>query len=152
MQDITVQWESLVNLANHPWFIKLKPSQLVIAIHNLLADLIICQTFFCQTLKKTQFAKLYSHQTFLPYDMQIGSYCIIFYQNIKILHHVIYFCACNHLWIPINLNTCFFAVLHENIDTAIVIKCRKWPMSSWVLGCLDALVVISNIITQKRDG
>ena len=56
--------ESLANLANHPWFAKLKPSKLVPSINNLLADLLIYQTLFRQMLKKSQFAKLSPHQTF----------------------------------------------------------------------------------------
>ena len=36
--------ESLVNLANHLQFDKLKPSKLVVTINNLLADLFIRQT------------------------------------------------------------------------------------------------------------
>ena len=41
------------------------PNYLSTYIDNLLADLWICQTFFCQMLKKSQFAKLSPHQTFL---------------------------------------------------------------------------------------
>ena len=48
------------SLANHPWFAKLKPSKLVLTINNLLADLLICQTFFRQMLKES------IHQTFPP--------------------------------------------------------------------------------------
>ena len=51
-------WESLANLVDRPWFAKLKPSNLVLTIDNLLADLLICQTFFRQMLEKSQFAKL----------------------------------------------------------------------------------------------
>ena len=47
------------NLANCPWFAKLKSSKLVLAINNLLVDLLICQTFFHQMLKKSQFIKFY---------------------------------------------------------------------------------------------
>ena len=51
------QGGSLVNLVNSSWFAKLKPSKLVFTINNLLADLLIRQTFFrqmffCQMLKK----------------------------------------------------------------------------------------------------
>ena len=53
------QGESLVNLTNPPWFSKLKPSKLTLTINNLLADILIRQTFFCQMLKNIQFAKLY---------------------------------------------------------------------------------------------
>ena len=55
--------ESLVNLANRPWFTKLKPSKLVLKVNNLLADLLadllIYQTFFRQMLETSQFAKFY---------------------------------------------------------------------------------------------
>ena len=37
---------------------KLKPSNLVLTINNLLIDLLICQTFFHQMLKKSYFTKL----------------------------------------------------------------------------------------------
>ena len=46
------QGESLANLVNRPLFTKLKPSKLVLTIKNLLADLLIRQTFFCQMLKR----------------------------------------------------------------------------------------------------
>ena len=58
------QGESFADLANHLWFAKLK---LVLTIKNLLADLSICQTFFCQILKKSQFTKLSPRQTFPLY-------------------------------------------------------------------------------------
>ena len=51
----------MANLANHPWFAKLKPSKLVLTINNLLADLLIHQTFFCQMLKKSQFTELFCY-------------------------------------------------------------------------------------------
>ena len=35
-----------------------KTSKLVLIINNLLADQLICQIFFCQMLKTSQFAKL----------------------------------------------------------------------------------------------
>ena len=44
--------ESLANLANRPWFAKLKPSKLVLSNNNLLADLLIRQTFFRQQLNE----------------------------------------------------------------------------------------------------
>ena len=59
----TVWRETLANLANHPGFAKLKPSKLVLIINNLLADLLISQTFFCQMLKTSQ--------TFPPYGTYI---------------------------------------------------------------------------------
>ena len=36
-------------------------------VNNLLADLLIRQTFFCQMLEKSQFDKLYPRQTFPLY-------------------------------------------------------------------------------------
>ena len=47
------QGESLVNLANRPWFSKLKLSKLVLTINNLLADLLIRKMF-----ETSQFTKL----------------------------------------------------------------------------------------------
>ena len=35
-----------------------KTIKLILTINNLLADLLICQTFSCQMLEKSQFAKL----------------------------------------------------------------------------------------------
>ena len=61
--------ESLANLANHLQFAKLKPSKLVVTIDNPLADLFIRQTFFCQTLEKSKFAKHSSRQTFPLYGI-----------------------------------------------------------------------------------
>ena len=55
------QVENLANLANHLQFTKLKSSKLVVTINKSLADLFICQTFFCQTLEKSKFAKLSWH-------------------------------------------------------------------------------------------
>ena len=50
--------ESLAKLVNYLWFTKLKPSNLVLTIDNLLADLLIRQTFFYEMLENSQFAKL----------------------------------------------------------------------------------------------
>ena len=61
------QRETLANLANHLWFTKLKPSKLVLVINNLLADLLIRQSFFRQMLEKSQFNKISPCQTFPPY-------------------------------------------------------------------------------------
>ena len=64
--------EGLANLANRPLFAKIKPSNLkILTIDNLLADLLICQTFFRQMLEKSQFAKLSPRQTFLLYGIII---------------------------------------------------------------------------------
>ena len=46
----------MANLANRPKFAKLKPFKLVLTINNLLADLLIRQTFFCQMFETSQFA------------------------------------------------------------------------------------------------
>ena len=43
---------NVTNLGNYPWFTKLKPFKLVLIINNLLADLLIHQTFFHQMLEK----------------------------------------------------------------------------------------------------
>ena len=68
-----VWWgESSANLVNCPWFAKLKPSNLVLTINNLLPNLLIHQTFFHQMLEKYHFAKLYLRQTFLLYDKLTG--------------------------------------------------------------------------------
>ena len=56
--------ESLANLVNCPLFAKLK---LVLTTNNLLADLLIRQTFFRQMLETSQFAKLSPCQTFPLY-------------------------------------------------------------------------------------
>ena len=44
-------------------------TKLVLEINNLLADLLICQTFFRLVLKKSQFAKLSLRQTFPLYGI-----------------------------------------------------------------------------------
>ena len=62
----------MANLANRLSFAKLKPSKLVVTIDNPLADLFIRQTFFCQMLENSKFAKQSAHQTFPLY----GSYRI----------------------------------------------------------------------------
>ena len=56
--------ESLANLANRPWSAKLNKYLQWLTVINLLADLLICQTFFCQILKNNQFVK-FSHHTVL---------------------------------------------------------------------------------------
>ena len=56
-----------MNLANRLQFAKLTPSKLVVTIDNPLADLFIRQTFFCQTLEKSRFAKYFARQTFPLY-------------------------------------------------------------------------------------
>ena len=61
------QIESLVNLAYRLRFTKLKPSKLVVTNNNPLADLLIRQTFFRQTIEKSKFSKHSPRQTFLLY-------------------------------------------------------------------------------------
>ena len=48
-----------------------KPPKVVLTINNPLADVLICQTFLCQMLEKSQFAKLSPHRTFPLYGIQI---------------------------------------------------------------------------------
>ena len=48
----------------------IRQTKLVLIINNLLADLLICQTFFRQMLEKSQFAKLFPCQPFPPYGIQ----------------------------------------------------------------------------------
>ena len=55
---------NLVNLANRPWFSKLKIST---TINNLLGHLLIHLSSFCQKLAKSRFTNLYSCQTFPLY-------------------------------------------------------------------------------------
>ena len=62
-------WGALANLVNRPWFAKLKPSKLVLIINNLLADLLIRQTFFRQMLEMNQFANVSPRQSFPPYGI-----------------------------------------------------------------------------------
>ena len=59
------------NLANRPWFAKVKPSRLVLTV--LLADLFIHQTFFRQRLEKNCFAKLsrYTVSAFILYSGKV---------------------------------------------------------------------------------
>ena len=54
-----------------------KPSKLVVASNSSLANLFICQTFFCQTLEKSKFIKHSLCQTFPLYGMYIYVYGII---------------------------------------------------------------------------
>ena len=65
--------ESLANLANRLRFAKLKPSKLVLTINNLLADLLIHQTFPRQMLETSHFAKLFPHQTFPLYGIPVAA-------------------------------------------------------------------------------
>ena len=62
------------SLANHPRFAKLKPSKLVLAINNLLADLLIRQTFVHQMFETSQFAKLSCYMVYLEL---CGSYALL---------------------------------------------------------------------------
>ena len=92
------QGESLANLANRLRFAKLKPSKLVVTIDNPLADLFICQTFFCQMFEKSIFAKHSAHQTFplcgiysliAPAEFHCKSFVIVkgTAKNPKVFHH-----------------------------------------------------------------
>ena len=62
--------KSLANLANSSWFAKLKPSKLVLTINNLLCDLLIHQTFFCQMLEESVYQTC-PYQTFPLYGIWI---------------------------------------------------------------------------------
>ena len=55
----------------------LKPSKLVLIINHLLANLLIRLTFFCQLLKKSQFAK-FSHAKLSHYTLisSLLVYCL----------------------------------------------------------------------------
>ena len=55
------------NLAKFGESSMIRQTNLVLTIDNLLADLLIHQTFFRQMLEKSQFAKLSSRQTFPLY-------------------------------------------------------------------------------------
>ena len=63
--------ESLANLVNRLRFAKQKPSKLAVTIDNPLADLLIRQTFFRQTLEKSRFAKHSARQTFPLYGISL---------------------------------------------------------------------------------
>ena len=90
-----------MNLANHPRFAKLKPSKLVLTINNLLADLLICQTFFHQMYKTSQFVKLSPHQTFPLYGIRHNvvfhyeAFSKVFESGKTNFQHV-----CNYMYIP----------------------------------------------------
>ena len=64
------------SLTNHPLFAKLKPSNLVLTIDSLWADLVILQTFFHQMLEKSQFTKDFPRQTFFPPNFPAIRYTI----------------------------------------------------------------------------
>ena len=68
--------------AIRPRFAKLKPSKLVLTINNLLADLSIRQTFFCQMLKTSQFAK------FPP--ARLSRYTVLYIQLLVHLVYIVY--------------------------------------------------------------
>ena len=63
----------MANLANRPQFAKLKPSKLVLTINNLLADVLIQQTFFRQMLETSEFTKLSPCQTFPLYGIALSN-------------------------------------------------------------------------------
>ena len=58
------------SLANRLRFAKLKPSKLIVTIDNPMADLVICQTFFCQTFENSRFGKHSARQTFPLYGIR----------------------------------------------------------------------------------
>ena len=51
------------------------PTKLILTINNLLADLLICQTFFCQMFETSQFTKL-SHYTVILWTRSMSK-CLI---------------------------------------------------------------------------
>ena len=69
------------NLANHPWFIKLKTSKLVLTYNNLLTNLLICQTFFVKCLKSVN----------LP-NFSPPKFPSIQYTNVPLLTWLMHFC------------------------------------------------------------
>jgi len=65
------QGKSLVNLANHPWFAKLKRSKFLFTIITTFwLNWFILQTFFRQMLKTSKFTKLLLCQTFPLYSIR----------------------------------------------------------------------------------
>ena len=54
-------------MASHQWFTKLKSSELIAKINNLLTDLSIIR-LFCLNFYPSTFAKQYCYQTFPPYS------------------------------------------------------------------------------------
>ena len=85
--------ETLANLENRPWFAKLKPSKLVLIINSLLADLLICQTFFRQMLETSQSINVSPRQSFPPCGISRKHVilCITIYQNSdQITQYVVY--------------------------------------------------------------
>ena len=81
----------MANLANRLRFAKLKPSKLVVVtIDNPLADLLIRQTFFRQTLEKSRFAKHSARQTFPLYGTElVNGLILIGYMEVK--HSLLYY-------------------------------------------------------------
>jgi len=63
------QEESLVNCER---FAKLKPSKFLLNNYNLLAESIHSPNFFSPNVLRTEFAKLYAHQTFLLYGKRLA--------------------------------------------------------------------------------
>ena len=78
--------ESLANLADRPWFTKLKP---VLTINNLLADLLIRQTSLCQMFETSQFAKLSHCQTSLYRVWPLFQILIILMQSYLVNSHML---------------------------------------------------------------
>ena len=78
--------ESLANLANRSWFAKLKPSRLVLTINNLLADLLIRQTFplYCNCIKNTVITKKFS-SSYIMFSGQLVDAKLVKLQSLPIL-------------------------------------------------------------------
>ena len=97
-----------------PRFAKLKPSKLVLIINNLLDDLLIRQTFFCQMLKMSQFTKfppaklsrytvlhiqllahlVYIHMLMTIYSVKIINMGVICSKQLWVYNHYYMICSC----------------------------------------------------------
>ena len=115
--------ESLMNLANHSWFTKLKPSKLVLAINNLwLIYMLICQTFLCQMLKNSKFAKLLCRQIFLLYGFHI------YFDTKLLLKYYLYAWQDWELWRILKLK-----VLHDDEPHITPLRLKKTIYSNKTL-------------------
>ena len=110
--------ESLANLVNHPRFVKLTPSKLVFTINNLLADLLIYQTFFRQIFETSQFTKLFSHQTFLLYGTHTNNTytCTLMQTHMHTQTHA-HACKHTHVYIHTNTHRKMYIQMHANTQT-----------------------------------
>ena len=86
-------------------------------INNLLADLLIHQTFFYQMLEKSQFAKLSPHQTFMLYGNRINQISGV--QDTVLL---LFIRGRKHSWITSQPQKFFGKFL--NVNTMKV--CKSW--------------------------